>query len=114
MGVPGTGAEIFMDYHLTLGARTGRMLPTERAVDWLALEDGTNLEITLCERRQSLCVLPRAGYRAERQRAARSYQRRPEHFVAPARNPRQGGGAAGFLQQLGRGRNHRARRARWW
>ncbi len=48
-GVPGTGAEIFMDYHLTLGARTGRMLPTERAVDWLALEDGTNLEITLCD-----------------------------------------------------------------
>jgi 2-methylaconitate isomerase len=46
-GVPGTGAEIFMDYHLTLGARTGRMLPTERAVDRLDLEDGTNLEVTL-------------------------------------------------------------------
>ncbi|WP_342724618.1 PrpF domain-containing protein [Bradyrhizobium sp. B097] len=48
-GVPGTGAEIFMDYHLTLGARTGRMLPTENAVDTLELEGGDRIEVTLCD-----------------------------------------------------------------
>lgn len=48
-GVPGTGAEIFMDYHLTLGARTGRMLPTENAVDVLEMENGDRIEVTLCD-----------------------------------------------------------------
>lgn len=52
-GVPGTGAEIFMDYHLTLGARTGHMLPTGNAAD--TLERGSDeelqddLEVTLCD-----------------------------------------------------------------
>lgn len=48
-GVPGTGAEIFMDYHLTLGARTGTMLPTENAVDILDMENGDKVEVTLCD-----------------------------------------------------------------
>jgi len=48
-GVPGTGAEIFMDYHLTLGARTGSMLPTGNSVDVLEMEGGAQLEVTLCD-----------------------------------------------------------------
>ena len=48
-GVPGTGAEIFLDYRLTVGAKTGRMLPTGNRVDVLELEDGTQLETTLCD-----------------------------------------------------------------
>ncbi|WP_375462124.1 2-methylaconitate cis-trans isomerase PrpF family protein [uncultured Enterovirga sp.] len=59
-GVPGTGAEIVMDYHLTIGARSGRILPTERAVDALALEDGTSLPVTLCDVANP-CVFVRAA-----------------------------------------------------
>ncbi|MCX4163285.1 MULTISPECIES: 2-methylaconitate cis-trans isomerase PrpF family protein [Paraburkholderia] len=46
-GVPGTGAEIFMDYTQTIGAKTGHALPTGRAVDTIALEDGRTLEVTI-------------------------------------------------------------------
>lgn len=48
-GVPGTGAEIFMDYRGTVGARTGKMLPTERVSEFLSLEDGAELEVTFCD-----------------------------------------------------------------
>lgn len=58
-GVPGTGAEIFMDYHLTLGSRGGGILPTGRAVDTLTLEDGTDLEATICDVANP-CVFVRA------------------------------------------------------
>ncbi len=46
-GVPGTGAEIFMDYRATSGAKTGKALPTGRLVDTIALEDGRRLEVTI-------------------------------------------------------------------
>lgn len=46
-GVPGTGAEIFMDYRATTGAKTGRVLPTGNACDTLALDDGRVLDVTL-------------------------------------------------------------------
>ena len=59
-GVPGTGAEIFMDYHLTLGARTGRMLPTENAIDTLELDNGGRIEVTLCDVGNP-CAFFRAG-----------------------------------------------------
>lgn len=48
-GVPGTGAEIFMDYTGTVGAKTGRLLPTGAPVDVIRLEDGRSLELTLCD-----------------------------------------------------------------
>ena len=48
-GVPGTGAEIIMDYSATIGARTGRLLPTGNVVDIIALEDGRTLEATVCD-----------------------------------------------------------------
>jgi 2-methylaconitate cis-trans-isomerase PrpF len=48
-GVPGTGAEIFMDYRMTAGAKTGRVLPTGNRVDHLALRTGQQLEVTICD-----------------------------------------------------------------
>lgn len=59
-GVPGTGAEIFMDYRATLGAKTGRMLPTGRAIDHIVLEDGRSLEVTLGDVANP-CVFVRAA-----------------------------------------------------
>lgn len=46
-GVPGTGAEIFMDYSKTAGAKTGKLLPTGSPQDVVQLEDGTHLNVTL-------------------------------------------------------------------
>lgn len=46
-GVPGSGAEIFLDYSATAGAKTGRALPTGRPADELALEDGRRFRVTL-------------------------------------------------------------------
>jgi len=46
-GVPGTGAEIFMDYSATTGAKTGRVLPTGRTRDWIPLDDGRQIEVTI-------------------------------------------------------------------
>lgn len=48
-GVPGTGAEIFMDYRLTAGAKTGKVLPTGLRTELLALESGQQLEVTICD-----------------------------------------------------------------
>ena len=48
-GVPGAGAEILMDYAGTVGSRTGRLLPTSRAVDAVALEDGRSIAASVCD-----------------------------------------------------------------
>ena len=48
-GVPGTGAEIVMNWVATIGVKTGSLLPTGRAVEELALEDGRELHATLCD-----------------------------------------------------------------
>lgn len=48
-GVPGTGAEIFMDYRMTAGAVSGKVLPTGNRIDTLLLESGQALEVTLCD-----------------------------------------------------------------
>jgi 2-methylaconitate cis-trans-isomerase PrpF len=48
-GVPGTGAEILMDYTDTVGAKTGKLLPTGRVTDWIALEDRRRVEVTICD-----------------------------------------------------------------
>jgi 2-methylaconitate cis-trans-isomerase PrpF len=48
-GVPGSGAPIVMDYSGTVGAVSGRLLPTGRVVDTIVLEDGRNLAATLCD-----------------------------------------------------------------
>ncbi|MDB5859050.1 MAG: putative methylitaconate isomerase, partial [Ramlibacter sp.] len=46
-GVPGTGAEILMDYADTVGSRTGKLLPTGNATDTITLEDGRRIEVTI-------------------------------------------------------------------
>lgn len=48
-GVPGTGAEILMDYTDTVGAKTGRLLPTGQAVDTVTLEDGRRFEVSVVD-----------------------------------------------------------------
>ncbi len=59
-GVPGTGAEIFMDYRATTGAKTGRVLPTGNTVDAIRLEDGRELEVTIGDVANP-CVFVRAS-----------------------------------------------------
>ena len=46
-GVPGTGAEIFMDYRATTGAKTGKVMPTGNAVDTIVMEDGRRIEASI-------------------------------------------------------------------
>lgn len=48
-GVPGTGAEILMDYRHTVGAKTSRGMPTGHAVDRIVLADGRSFEVSLCD-----------------------------------------------------------------
>lgn len=48
-GVPGTGAEILMDYAGTIGAKTGKLLPTGQIVDTVTLEDGRVFEVSLVD-----------------------------------------------------------------
>jgi 2-methylaconitate cis-trans-isomerase PrpF len=48
-GVPGTGAEIVMNWVATIGAKTGRLLPTGRAADEITLESGRTVRATLCD-----------------------------------------------------------------
>jgi 2-methylaconitate cis-trans-isomerase PrpF len=48
-GVPGSGAEILMDYTDTLGAKTGKLLPTGTPVNTVALEDGRRFEVSVVD-----------------------------------------------------------------
>ncbi len=48
-GVPGTGAEIAMNWADSVGAATGRLLPTGNATDRIELENGRVIEATLCD-----------------------------------------------------------------
>jgi 2-methylaconitate cis-trans-isomerase PrpF len=58
-GVPGTGAELFLDYINTIGAKTGKMLPTGKVVDVIKLESGKSLDATICDVANP-CVFVRA------------------------------------------------------
>ncbi|MDV3128378.1 PrpF protein [Mycobacterium sp. 21AC1] len=48
-GVPGTGTEIVMDWSATVGAHTGRLLPTGNAVDVMTLSDRSTVRVTVCD-----------------------------------------------------------------
>ncbi|MCF6421489.1 2-methylaconitate cis-trans isomerase PrpF family protein [Amycolatopsis tucumanensis] len=48
-GVPGTGAEIVMDWSGTVGAKTGALLPTGNPVDEIVLENGSVVRATICD-----------------------------------------------------------------
>ena len=57
-GVPGTGAEIVMNWVATIGAKTGHLLPTGRAVDEITLESGATVHATLCDAGNPCAWLP--------------------------------------------------------
>jgi 2-methylaconitate cis-trans-isomerase PrpF len=48
-GVPGTGAEIVMNWAGTVGAKTGHLLPTGNPVDKIKLENGKEIEASLVD-----------------------------------------------------------------
>ncbi|RDK05715.1 2-methylaconitate cis-trans isomerase PrpF family protein [Cupriavidus lacunae] len=48
-GVPGSGAEILMDYADTVGAKTGQLLPTGQVSENITLESGRALEVSICD-----------------------------------------------------------------
>ena len=48
-GVPGTGAEIAMNWAATVGAKTGRLLPTGNTIDIIELADGRRLAASLVD-----------------------------------------------------------------
>ena len=59
-GVPGCGAEIEMNWAGTVGALTGRLLPTGRAIDVFHLEDGRPIEVSIVDAGNP-CVWVRAS-----------------------------------------------------
>lgn len=59
-GVPGTGAEILMDYAGTVGAKTGKLLPTGNVIDRIGLEDGRTVDATLCDVANPCVFVPAA------------------------------------------------------
>ncbi len=48
-GVPGSGAEIAMNWKATVGAATGRLLPTGTPADTIGLEDGRRITASLVD-----------------------------------------------------------------
>jgi methylitaconate Delta-isomerase len=59
-GVPGTGAEIKMDFSLTAGAATGQLLPTGRPVDRIEVETlGKSIDISIVDI-ANICVYIKA------------------------------------------------------
>ncbi|TCG02390.1 PrpF protein [Paraburkholderia strydomiana] len=48
-GVPGTGAEIFMDYSDSVGAKTGKVLPTGKPTEIMNLEDGRTINVSIVD-----------------------------------------------------------------
>ncbi len=59
-GVPGTGAEILMDYAGTVGAKTGKLLPTGNVIDRITLADGRAIDATLCDVANPCVFVPAA------------------------------------------------------
>ena len=59
-GVPGSGAEIVMNWVAAIGAKTGRLLPTGQVVDDIALQSGQTVHATLCDAGNPCVWLPAA------------------------------------------------------
>ncbi|MGW4587795.1 PrpF domain-containing protein [Amycolatopsis thermoflava] len=59
-GVPGTGAEIVMDWSGTVGAKTGALLPTGSPVDDITLENGSAVRATICDAANPCVWVPAA------------------------------------------------------
>ncbi|MCV7424507.1 PrpF protein [Mycobacterium yunnanensis] len=54
-GVPGTGAPITMDWKGTVGAATGSLLPTGRATDYVELESGATVSVSIVDAGNITC-----------------------------------------------------------
>ncbi len=48
-GIPGTGAEITLDFSNTVGAKTGKLLPTGKVIEEIHLEEGTTVRVSICD-----------------------------------------------------------------
>jgi 2-methylaconitate cis-trans-isomerase PrpF len=59
-GVPGTGAEIVMNWVATVGAKTGRLLPTGQATENIILGSGATVRATLCDAGNPCAWVPAA------------------------------------------------------
>jgi 2-methylaconitate cis-trans-isomerase PrpF len=54
-GVPGTGAEVLVDFREQAGGFTGKLFPTGRLVDTIQMDDGHTAEVTILDM-VNLCV----------------------------------------------------------
>jgi 2-methylaconitate isomerase len=54
-GIPGTGAEILIDFRDLSGGFTGKLFPTGNFVDTLAMDDGSSVEVSIVDL-ANLCV----------------------------------------------------------
>jgi 2-methylaconitate cis-trans-isomerase PrpF len=54
-GVPGTGAPIIMDWKGTVGAATGKLLPTGNVSDEITLESGVSVTVSICDAGNITC-----------------------------------------------------------
>ncbi len=59
-GVPGTGARILLDYRSTIGATTGKLLPSGAAIDEITLEDGRRVAMSVCDVANCWAFVPAA------------------------------------------------------
>jgi 2-methylaconitate cis-trans-isomerase PrpF len=48
-GVPGTGAEVLVDFRDQAGGFTGKLFPTGRLVDSIAMDDGSSIDVTIVD-----------------------------------------------------------------
>jgi len=48
-GVPGTGAEVLVDFRDQAGGFTGKLFPTGRLVDSIAMDDGSSFDVTIVD-----------------------------------------------------------------
>jgi 2-methylaconitate cis-trans-isomerase PrpF len=58
--VPGTGAEIVMNWVATVGAKTGRLLPTGSVAETIPLASNGNVRATLCDAGNPCAWVPAA------------------------------------------------------
>jgi 2-methylaconitate cis-trans-isomerase PrpF len=58
-GIPGSGAEIALDFRHSVGAKTGKLLPTGKVSEEILLENGRSVEVTICDAGNP-CVFVRA------------------------------------------------------
>jgi 2-methylaconitate isomerase len=54
-GVPGTGAEVMVDFRDLGGGFTGKLFPTGNLVDTIAMDDGSSVDVTIVDL-ANLCV----------------------------------------------------------